>query len=163
MHKLYLAGGCFWGVQAALDLLVGIKQTSAGYCGGHLDNPSYEEVCAKTSGHTEAVLLEFDPELVNISVILDLFFSIHDPYQRDGQGNDIGPQYRSGIYWDRGNELIHEQVKLYFLDKEELKIKMSTEILPIRSFWNAEDYHQKYLYKNPNGYCGLKGLQVNYT
>ena len=74
MHRLYLAGGCFWGVQAALDLLTGVTKTSTGYCGGHLDNPSYEEVCAKTSGHTEAVLIEFNPEKVNINTILDLFF-----------------------------------------------------------------------------------------
>ena len=160
MHKLYLAGGCFWGVQAALDLLIGINRTSTGYCGGHIDNPTYEEVCTKTSGHTEAVLVEFDPRQISISEILDLFFSIHNPYQENGQGNDIGPQYRSGIYWERRNEIIHEQIKSYFKDKGELLNRMTTELLPIRSFWNAEDYHQKYLIKNPGGYCHVNMGQV---
>ena len=85
---------------------------------------------------------------------------IHDPYQKDGQGNDIGPQYRSGIYWDRGNEIIHEQIKAYFLGKDDLKLKMTTELLPIRSFWSAEDYHQKYLQKNPAGYCHVNMGEV---
>lgn len=160
MYKIFLAGGCFWGVQAALDLMIGIEETSTGYCAGHLDNPTYEEVCSKTSGHTEAVSIVYNPEIVDIEAILDLFFFIHDPYQKDGQGNDIGPQYRSGIYWDRGNEIVHEKIKSYFSGKDDLKNKMTTEVMPIRSFWNAEDYHQKYLNKNPSGYCHVNMNQV---
>ena len=160
VQKIYLAGGWFWGVQAALDLMTGIEKTFTGYCAGHLDNPTYEEVCSKTSGHTEAVSVEYDPEIISINAILDLFFSIHNPYQSNGQGNDIGPQYRSGIYWDRGNEIVHEQIKDYFLNKDDLKNEMTTEILPIRSFWNAEDYHQDYLGKNPSGYCHVNINQV---
>lgn len=160
MHKIYLAGGCFWGVQTALDFMIGVEETVTGYCAGHIDNPTYEEVCTKTTGHTEAVSVSFNPEVTNTSSILDLFFKIHDPFQKDGQGNDIGPQYRSGIYWDRGNELVHDQIKDYFKNREDFKNKITTEFMPIRSFWNAEEYHQKYLIKNPTGYCHVNMNEV---
>jgi methionine-S-sulfoxide reductase len=153
MNKIYLAGGCFWGVQAAFDLMIGVEETAAGYCAGHLENPSYEEVCEKTSGHAEAISVTFNPEILNTHNILDLFFKLHDPYQKGGQGNDTGPQYRSGVYWEKGNEIIHEQIKRYFLEKEEFKVRITTEFAPISNFWQAEEYHQKYLIKNPSEYC----------
>ena len=90
MKKVFLAGGCFWGVQAAFDLLIGVGKTASGYCAGHLENPTYEEVCQKTSGHTEAVEIHYDENIIQLNNVLDLFFKIHDPYQVGGQGNDIG-------------------------------------------------------------------------
>ena len=160
MKKVFLAGGCFWGVQAAFDLLIGVGQTASGYCAGHLENPTYEEVCQKTSGHTEAVEVYYDENIIQLDNVLDLFFKIHDPYQVGGQGNDIGPQYRSGIYWEKGDFLLQKEIEQYFEKNKELKSKMTTELKQIKSFWTAEEYHQKYLDKNPLGYCHINLFEV---
>lgn len=160
MKKIFLAGGCFWGVQAAFELVTGVDKTLSGYCAGHLENPTYEEVCQKTSGHTEAVEINYDENIINLESLLDLFFKIHDPYQVGGQGNDIGPQYRSGIYWEKGDFIIQNEIEAYFKKNKDLQSKMTTELKAIKNFWTAEEYHQKYLTKKPLGYCHINLFEV---
>ena len=150
--------GCFWGAERIFWQLPGVYTTAVGYAGGHTPNPSYEEVCSGLTGHTEAVLAVFDPALTSFEALLKAFWEGHDPTQGMRQGNDIGTQYRSGIYVADESELaIAESSRDMFqavLDDAGLG-RITTEVGLDRHFFYAEDYHQQYLHKIPWGYCGL--------
>ena len=155
--------GCFWGVERRFWELEGVFSTSAGYAGGYTKNPSYKEVCTGFTGHNEVVLVVYDPELISYEVLLKTFWEDHDPTQGMRQGNDIGTQYRSGIYYnsDQEKEAIQETMKKY---QSQLEInglgKITTEVKKLAEFYYAEHYHQQYLAKNPDGYCALAGTGV---
>jgi peptide-methionine (S)-S-oxide reductase len=147
--------GCFWGAEEIFWQEPGVWTTAVGYTGGVTPHPDYEEVCSGMTGHTEAVLVVFDPDETTYAAIVAKFFEVHDPTQGMRQGNDVGTQYRSGIYYaDEAQRAIAEQAKAVFSAKlEELGYgRVTTEIAPLREFYYAEGYHQQYLAKNPNGY-----------
>ena len=156
--------GCFWGAERILWQTPGVYSTAVGYSGGHTANPTYEEVCTGFTNHTEAVLVVFDPKVVSYEQLLKVFWESHDPTQGMRQGNDRGTQYRSAVYTYGDAQL---QAALSSRDgfQSELKKKgfgtISTEIKPAPEFFYAEDYHQQYLGKNPDGYCGLGGTGVS--
>ncbi|MBQ2652248.1 MAG: peptide-methionine (S)-S-oxide reductase MsrA [Methanobrevibacter sp.] len=149
---IYLAGGCFWGVEAFVSRLKGINQTEVGYANGHDLAPSYEKVKSGKTGHAETVKATYNPEIITLDEILENFFRIIDPYSKNRQGADIGTQYRTGIYWQEPSQ---KDIVLNFLkDKQSSSSKrIVTEARAIGSFYPAETYHQKYLEKNPKGYC----------
>ncbi len=155
--------GCFWGAERCFWQLDGVITTAVGYAGGSTPNPTYHEVCSGMTGHTEAVLVVFDPARISYEKLLQVFFESHDPTQGMRQGNDIGTQYRSAIYTFDDSQL---QVARYFTGLYESALKRSgyhavtTEIATAGEFFYAEDYHQQYLAKNPGGYCGLGGTGV---
>ena len=148
-QKIYIAGGCFWGVEHYYSLLKGIISTRVGYANGDLENPSYEQVKHHEASHAETVEVVYDPEVISLTKILEHFLRFVDPYSIDKQGEDRGHQYRSGIYYTDKNE---SQIIKDYLD-EHIKGKYSIEILQLDNFYDAEEYHQDYLYKNPTGYC----------
>ncbi|MDO8188419.1 peptide-methionine (S)-S-oxide reductase MsrA [Conexibacter sp. JD483] len=156
--------GCFWGAERVFWQAPGVYTTAVGYSGGITPNPTYEEVCSAQTGHTEAVLVVFDPARTSYEQLLKLFWENHDPTQGMRQGNDVGTQYRSGIYYT--SEAQHEAA-LKSRDAFQQRLQQSgygeitTEIAAARAFFYAEDYHQQYLQKNPNGYCGLGGTGVS--
>ena len=155
--------GCFWGAERKFWEIAGITTTSVGYAGGYTPNPHYEEVCSGMTGHNEVVRIIFNPRNLSYVDLLKIFWENHDPTQGMRQGNDIGTQYRSGIYCYNNDQLVsaHESKKIF---EAELNSKgfgaITTEIIPAPNFYFAEDYHQQYLGKNPNGYCGLGGTGV---
>jgi len=156
--------GCFWGAERKFWSVRGVYSTAVGYAGGHTLNPTYREVCSGMTGHNEVVRVVFDPKLVSYEALLKVFWEDHDPTQGMRQGNDIGTQYRSGIYFygavqqraAEASRAAYQQV----LDKAGYGT-ITTEILPAPEFYYAEDYHQQYLEKNPGGYCGLGGTGVS--
>lgn len=152
MKKIYLAGGCFWGVQHFLSLIDGVSKTTVGYANSDVFSPSYEQVKAHETTASECVEVVYDEEKITLKEILNLFFKIIDPTQVDGQAHDIGHQYRTGIYFidESEKELIERELKCL---AEQYIDEVVTEILPLENFYNAEEYHQDYLLKNPNGYC----------
>lgn len=148
----YFAGGCFWGVEHYLEQLDGVLAVESGYMGGQVENPSYEDVLSKKSGHFEAVRVRFEPAKVGFAEIARLFFEIHDPTQADGQGPDIGPQYRSAVFaTDQGQVRISNQLMGQLRARG---LDVATQLLPAQTFWPAEDYHQDY-YQKKGGqpYC----------
>ncbi|WP_028059661.1 peptide-methionine (S)-S-oxide reductase MsrA [Candidatus Solirubrobacter pratensis] len=156
--------GCFWGAERVFWQAPGVYTTAVGYAGGYTPNPTYEEVCSGRTGHTEAVLVVFDPEQTGYEEILRLFWENHDPTQGMRQGNDAGTQYRSAIYLtDESQRAAVEASQALF--GERLKSagygEITTEVAPLGEFYYAEDYHQQYLAKVPNGYCGLGGTGVS--
>jgi peptide-methionine (S)-S-oxide reductase len=156
--------GCFWGAERKFWELPGVISTSVGYSGGFTPNPSYEEVCSGRTGHTEAVLVVFDPAKVTYETLLRTFWENHDPTQGMRQGNDMGTQYRSGIYtFDDAQQQTAEASRTTYAEK--LKAAgygdITTEVQPAGPFYYAEDYHQQYLAKVPNGYCGIGGTGVS--
>lgn len=160
--QIYLAGGCFWGVQAYFDLLRGVQSTRVGYANAQeraLKNLSYEVVCSGLSGAVEAVEIAFDEEVLPLEEVLARFFSIIDPVSVDRQGNDIGSQYRSGIYARELDilDMVSEFITRFVAPKVALHTskQIATEVLLLRNFTPAESYHQKYLANNPNGYCHI--------
>jgi len=155
--------GCFWGAEKAFWKLDGVWVTAVGYAGGHTPNPTYQEVCTGRTGHTEVVMVAYDPAAINFRELLKAFFEAHDPTQGMRQGNDVGTQYRSAIYVDGAEELAaaHEAAMNYAAALAQRGYgPVTTEIGDARPFYYAEDYHQQYLAKNPNGYCGLGGTGV---
>ncbi|MCY4018289.1 MAG: peptide-methionine (S)-S-oxide reductase MsrA [Chloroflexi bacterium] len=150
-----LGGGCFWCVEAVYSQLTGVESAISGYMGGHVDNPTYEQVCAKTTGHAEVVNVSFDNEIISFQDVLNIFFTIHDPTTLNRQGNDRGPQYRSGIWHhtEEQRQIAEDTIKR--LEAEELYPKQFvTEVTPASTFWVAENYHQNYFANNPTqGYC----------
>jgi len=149
---IYLAGGCFWGVEAFISRLKGVNQTEVGYANGRVLAPTYEKVCTGRTGHAECVKVTYNPQIITLEEILENFFKIIDPYVLNRQGPDIGTQYRTGIYWQENSQ---KTIVLKFLSaKQKLSSKrIRTEAHAIGSFYPAEEYHQKYLEKNPQGYC----------
>ena len=162
--RAMFAMGCFWGAERKFWELPGVYTTAVGYVAGHTPNPTYREVCSGMTGHTEAVLVVFDPQAIRYDELLRVFWESHDPTQGMQQGNDVGTQYRSGIYWyDEAQRPAAEASRDAFqneLAKAGLG-RITTEILPAPEFYFAEDYHQQYLAKNPGGYCGLGGTGVS--
>ena len=158
--------GCFWGAEKIFWNLNGIYHTSVGYAGGHTKNPTYEEVCSGLTGHTEVVRLVYDPQKIELLKILILFWEGHNPTQGMRQGNDIGTQYRSAIFINCNEDLkkIKETLQTFQskLNTQGLG-EITTEIKSNIDFYFAEIYHQQYLYKNPNGYCGLGGCGVKFN
>ena len=156
--------GCFWGAERLFWQLDGVYSTAAGYAGGFTPHPTYEEVCSGRTGHTEVVQVAYDPTKISYGELLRVFFEEHDPTQGMRQGNDIGTQYRSAIYYttDEQKRIAEEALRMY---DEELTARgfdpITTEIAQAGPFYYAEDYHQQYLHKVPNGYCGLKGTGVS--
>lgn len=167
--------GCFWGPERLFWQTPGIFSTAVGYAGGHKENPSYDEVCMDTTGHAEVVLIIFNKEIINFEKLLEIFWESHNPTQGMRQRSDVGSQYRSAIYANSSEQLkIAEetleayQIKLDSAQNDEKiqfesKIlgKITTEIKMLDNFYFAEDYHQQYLAKNPNGYCSMKGTGVS--
>ena len=157
--------GCFWGAERIFWQLEGVYHTSVGYAGGHTKNPTYEEVCSGLTGHTEVVRVVYDPKKISLRKILIAFWEGHDPTQGMRQGNDIGTQYKSAIYIEENQDI--KEVKKTMLEFQNLLDlngfkKITTEIKYDVEFYFAEAYHQQYLYKNPNGYCGLGGGGVKF-
>lgn len=154
LHTIYLAGGCFWGVEAYMKKLPGVYGTEAGYANGNTQNPSYEQVCRSNTGHAETVKVVYDPNVISTKQLLDGFFKVVDPTSKDRQGNDRGSQYRSGIYYtDDADKAIAETA--ITRQQEKHAAPVVTEVLPLDSFYPAEDYHQDYLDKHPDGYCHI--------
>ncbi|MHB1854714.1 MAG: peptide-methionine (S)-S-oxide reductase MsrA [Acidimicrobiales bacterium] len=155
--------GCFWGAERKFWTLPGVYTTAAGYAGGYTPNPTYEEVCSARTGHTEAVLVVFDPAQVSYAELLRVFWESHDPTQGMRQGNDVGTQYRSAIYTTTRAQAAEAEASRQAYESE-LKAAgydgITTEIAPAGPFYYAEDYHQQYLAANPGGYCGLGGTGV---
>jgi peptide-methionine (S)-S-oxide reductase len=163
-EQIVVGMGCFWGAERVFWQADGVWTTAVGYAGGFTPNPSYEEVCSARTGHTEAVLAVFDPAVTSYDEMLRLFWENHDPTQGMRQGNDMGTQYRSAVYFgSEAERKAAERSRDVFADRLGTAGfgAITTEIAPLRDFYYAEDYHQQYLAKNPNGYCGLGGTGVS--
>ena len=155
--------GCFWGAERLFWDLKGVYVTAVGYAGGDLINPTYKEICAGTTNHSEVVLINYNPYEIKFETLLEVFLENHDPTQGNRQGNDVGSQYRSCIYTTNKNqmEVISFKLKHFQKSLEENGFgEITTEIKENVQFYYAEEYHQQYLAKNPNGYCGIKGTGV---
>jgi peptide-methionine (S)-S-oxide reductase len=164
MEMAMFGMGCFWGAEKKFWQLEGVYTTAVGYAAGLTPNPTYQEVCTGMTGHNEVVRVVYDPKVISYEKLLKVFWENHDPTQGMRQGNDTGTQYRSGIYTysDQQKTLAETSTNLY--QKELNKAgyqKITTEIIPAPKFYFAEEYHQQYLAKNPNGYCGLGGTNVS--
>ena len=163
LEQLVVGMGCFWGAERVFWQAPGVYTTAVGYAGGYTPNPTYEEVCSGRTGHTEAVLVVFDPKQTSREEILPLFWENHDPTQGMRQGNDLGTQYRSAIYVADESQLTAAEASRDAYQRVLAEAgygEISTEIAAGGPFYYAEDYHQQYLAKNPNGYCGLGGTGV---
>ena len=164
MQQALFGMGCFWGAERKFWTLPGVYATAVGYAAGITPNPTYREVCTGLTGHNEVVLVVFDPSLVSYQTLLKIFWEAHNPTQGMRQGNDVGTQYRSGIYpYDGAQQQAAEAARAGY--QQQLSAAghgaVTTEILPAPEFFYAEDYHQQYLAKNPGGYCGLGGTGVS--
>jgi peptide-methionine (S)-S-oxide reductase len=165
MQAIHFGMGCFWGAERLFWLTPGVYTTAVGYAAGHTPNPTYREVCSGLTGHNEVVRVVFDPERVSVETLLKAFWEGHDPTQGMRQGNDVGTQYRSGIYVSAP-----EHLPVAEASRERFAIALrsagrgpvTTEIARLEAFFFAEEYHQQYLAKNPGGYCGLGGLDIPY-
>lgn len=159
MKKIVLAAGCFWGVEAYFSKVQGVVNTKVGYANGNTKDPTYDEVCNMNTGHAEACHLEYDETIISLKELLNKFWKIVDPTVLNRQGPDTGAQYRTGIYYiDKTdlpviNESLQEEQKKYNKD-------IVTEVMPLDNFYVAEEYHQNYLEKNPNGYCHIDLSQI---
>ena len=164
LQRALFGMGCFWGAERKFWQMPGVYSTAVGYAAGLTPNPSYREVCSGMTGHAEVVLVVFDPKVVSYEDLLRTFWESHDPTQGMRQGNDVGTQYRSGIYYyDDAQRAAAERTRDLF-QAELAKVRygrITTELLPAPEFYYAEDYHQQYLAKNPGGYCGLGGTGVS--
>ncbi len=159
IQSLVLGGGCFWCTEAVFTKVRGVTDVESGYCNGSIERPSYEQVCTGFTGHNEVVKLEYDPAQISLREILEIFFLIHDPSSLNRQGNDVGTQYRSGIYYNtpeqkvQAEAMVNEVIGQMAKDKASGR-KVVTEVLPLANYWPAEDYHQDFFEKNPTqGYC----------
>ena len=150
-----LGGGCFWCVEAVFECVEGVLGVESGYCNGHLPNPSYEAVCGGETGHAEVVRVRFDAERLSLREVLEVLFVVHDPTTLNRQGNDVGPQYRSGIYWHQPEQAAVAREVIAELNQS-LGGRVVTELLPEASYSRAEDYHQHYFANHPGqGYCAF--------
>ncbi len=164
IETAYFALGCFWGAERLYWGLDGVYTTAVGYMNGISPNPTYEEVCTARTGHAEAVLVAFDPSKVSYADLLKIFFEEHDPTQGMRQGNDVGTQYRSGIYFTNDAQKATAEMAKEAYDQSLRSAghePITTEVEPAGPFYYAEDYHQQYLHKVPNGYCGLAGTGIS--
>lgn len=154
-ESIVLGGGCFWCVEAAFNAIDGVLLAESGYSGGHVENPTYEQICNADTGHAEVVKVEFDADKISLREVLVMFFSIHDPTTLNRQGNDVGPQYRSAVYTTVEGQL--EVVRAFLAELERERVfsrPIVTEVAPLKNYYVAEDYHQRYFEKHPyQGYC----------
>lgn len=153
IETITLAGGCFWCLEAVYERVDGVVAVESGYSNGHVEHPTYEQVCGGRTGHAEAVRVVFDPARIGLRDLLEIFFAIHDPTTRDRQGHDLGPQYRSAIFW-------HDELQRGVIDAVMAEVdaatggRVVTQVEPVRNYWRAEDFHQRYFDRNPyQGYC----------
>lgn len=154
-QTITLGGGCFWCLEAVFERVDGVLAVESGYSNGHVDNPGYEAVCSGTTGHAEVVRVRFDADRIALREVLEIFFAIHDPTTKDRQGNDVGPQYRSGIY-THGDEQVAVAREVLAEVNAAHGGRVVTELEPERNYWRAEAYHQRYFAKNPGqGYCAF--------
>ncbi|MGY3776823.1 bifunctional peptide-methionine (S)-S-oxide reductase MsrA/peptide-methionine (R)-S-oxide reductase MsrB [Helcococcus sueciensis] len=160
LKTIYLAGGCFWGVEAYMEKVYGVADVVSGYANGNTENPTYEDVLYKNTEHAETVKVDYDPEKISLEKILDYYLLVVDPTSLNKQGNDRGTQYRSGVYFTDENErkIIEERLKK---EQEKYKDKIVVEVQKLENFYEAEEYHQDYLKKNPNGYCHIDISKAN--
>ncbi len=166
LEVLVVGMGCFWGVERLFWTIDGVYNTAAGYAGGGTPNPTYEEVCSGRTGHTEVVQVVYDPAKVSVDTLLKTFWEEHDPTQGMRQGNDVGTQYRSAIFWTTAAQQTAAEASRDTFQGRLTAVGLgaiTTELAPLDAFFYAEDYHQQYLSdaKNPHGYCGLKGTGVS--
>ncbi|MDR1177979.1 MAG: peptide-methionine (S)-S-oxide reductase MsrA [Spirochaetaceae bacterium] len=154
MKTIYLAGGCFWGAEKYLAYIPGVAKTEAGYANGRTANPSYEDVCRKDTGHAETVKVDYDSAVISLSSLLELFYLAIDPTTLNRQGHDNGTQYRTGVYYSAGEDRPVIEASLAALQRE-YRDPVVVEALPLQNYYTAEEYHQKYLDKNPGGYCHI--------
>jgi peptide-methionine (S)-S-oxide reductase len=163
---IHLGMGCFWGAERIFWDLPGVYTTAVGYMGGHTENPSYEDVCTGRTGHAEVAMVVYDPDAISLDQILKGFWEDHDPTQRDRQGNDVGSQYRSAIFWNTDAQK-DEAIRSRDVYAAALRAggfgEIATDIVPAGEFYYAEEYHQQYLAKNPGGYCNHGFCQIGYT
>ena len=159
MKTIYLAGGCFWGMQKFFDQFEGVIQTEVGYANGPDTAPSYQDVC-KNSGHAETLLIEYDESAISLAELLNFYFMVIDPLSVNRQGEDSGIQYRTGIYYTEEAQLPEIQ-SVYASEEEKAGAKLAVELMPLKNFFPAEEYHQKYLEKNPKGYCHIPAAYFN--
>jgi peptide-methionine (S)-S-oxide reductase len=153
--SITLGGGCFWCLEAVYELVDGVLAVESGYCNGQVHNPTYQQVCEGNTGHAEVVRVEYDSKRITLREVLEIFFAIHDPTTRNRQGNDLGPQYRSGIYF---HDAAQQAVARAVIDEANVALKgrVVTELQPLDNYWRAEDYHQHYFARNPGqGYCAF--------
>ncbi len=155
LQKVTFGGGCFWCVESCFNMLNGVESAISGYSGGHTQNPTYEEVCSGETGHAEVVQISYDPKIISYEQLLDVFFFLHDPTQLNRQGNDIGTQYRSVIYYSNEAEKLKAEEAIAKIDASgKYSGKVVTELTAFQKFWPAEQYHQGYYEANPNQpYC----------
>ncbi len=154
MKEIILAGGCFWGVEAYLSRHEGVIETKVGYANGHVVNPTYQQVCTATTGHTEACYVRYDETVISLEKLLNRFWKIIDPTVLNRQGPDRGTQYRTGIYY-KDEEDLEIILKTKAEQAKQYRMPIVTEIEPLQYFYPAEEYHQRYLEKNPGGYCHI--------
>lgn len=159
LRTIYLAGGCFWGVEAYISRLLGVAKTTVGYANGNTENPTYDEVCLENTNHVECVKVDYDNKILPLKKLLEEFFKIINPLTINKQGNDVGVQYRTGIYYRNETD---KRIIINFINRKqgEYSQKIVTEVLPLNNFYPAEKYHQKYLEKNPTGYCHIDLTQL---
>ncbi len=159
MKEIYLAGGCFWGMQKFFDQFDGIMETEVGYANGPDQKPSYEEVC-HNSGHAETLRILYDETHMTLPKLLEYYFMVIDPVSVNRQGNDIGIQYRTGIYYTDADQL-PEIMDIYNKEQEKAGVSLAVAVEKLKNFFSAEEYHQKYLDKNPGGYCHIPDRYFN--
>lgn len=160
--EIYLAAGCFWGAQRFFDAVEGVTETSVDYANGRTASPTYEQVKHCHTGHAETVRVEYDPEKISLEDILELYFRIIDPISVNRQGEDVGEQYRTGIYYTEPAQRNIAEAALKKLG-EKYSEPIAVECLPLENFYTAEEYHQKYLEKNPGGYCHVSPAMIEYA
>jgi len=154
MSTIYLAGGCFWGTEKYFSLINGVTKTSVGYANGNTDNPTYEEVKHSNTGHAETVEVVYDSAILSLDKLLLLYYDVINPTSVNKQGGDVGSQYRTGIYYTTPEDLPVIQASIAELAKN-YTLPLAVEVLPLTKYFLAEEYHQEYLDKNPNGYCHI--------
>jgi methionine-S-sulfoxide reductase len=162
MKTIYLAGGCFWGTQRFFDQFPGVLRTEVGYANGRTAAPSYEDVRYRNTGHAETVRIDFDESVISLTKLLDYYFLTIDPLSLNRQGEDVGTQYRTGVYYEDQSLLPEIRARMA---AEEAKVgaPLAVEVLPLANFWPAEEYHQNYLVKNPGGYCHIPPALLRLT
>lgn len=156
-ETIYFGGGCFWCTEAVFDRVRGVIDVESGYANGHQANPSYEAVCAGTTGHAEVLKVVFDPQQIGLTTLLEIFFGTHDPTTPNRQGNDVGTQYRSAVYTTSPEQLAQVEDFVQTLKSQNtFGVPVVTEVQPLDSYWPAEGYHQDYFVRNPHqGYCAF--------
>ncbi len=160
LKEIYLAGGCFWGLEKYMQEISGVVFTQVGYANGKTEHPTYEEICRKDTGHAETVYVKYDPQVISLSFLLGLYYEVIDPVSVNRQGNDVGSQYRTGIYYVDSSDLPIINKSIDEL-QEKFNRPIAIELRPLENFYKAEEYHQKYLDKNPHGYCHISWEQIN--